>query len=168
MIKAITYQDLKPVLMEPKQKGVKEPFYIIEDTHQSIFVVSPGKNGAELNKTVGFFDNFPGVQTYVSLYGSGLLLMQRNDELGEAKEFKMVTLSPFKQIAVPANWAACFVNTGSNFLIVLRNGVLDKKFLDTKPLIEKGGLAYFVIERKGEVVFEQNPNYKVHPQITTE
>lgn len=92
---------------------------------QVIFVVSPGQNGIEFNKTSGYFSNFPGMQVYLSLHGSGILLMQRNDELGEAKEFKMVILSPFKQVTVPAGWAMCLVNTGSNFLAVLRNSVLE-------------------------------------------
>jgi len=167
MVISKTSKDLKPVLMEPTGKGLKTPYYLIQDRGQVVFVVSPGRNGVEFNKTSGYFSDFPGMQTYISLYGSGILLMQRNDELGEAKEFKMVTLSPLKQVTVPVGWGMCLVNTGSSFLVVLRSA-LDEKYQNSKPIIEKKGLAYYVIEKKGEIVFEQNPNYQIHPQITTE
>lgn len=144
------------------------PYYLIEDEGQTIYVVSSGLNGTEFNKTVGFIGNFPTMQTYIALYGSGILLMQRNDEAGEAKEFKFVTLNPLKQVIVPTGWAACLVNTGKSYLVVLVTGVLDKKYISEKPVLDKNGLAYFVVEKKGEISFEQNPNYQVHPQIASE
>jgi len=162
-----TAKDLRPVLMEHSKIQVKTPYYLITDKEQVIFVVSPGRNGAEFNKIIGYLSNFPGMQIYQCLYGSGILLMQRNDESGEAKEFKMVTFSFGKQVVVPVGWAMCLVNTGSGLLVVLRS-VLDEKFQNSKPIIEKKGLAYYVVEKKGEITFEQNPNYNIHPQITTE
>lgn len=160
--------DLKPVLMDPSGKKVKTPYYLIEEGEQVIFAVSAGRNGIEFNKITGYLSIFPGMQTYLCLYGSGILLMQRNDEFGEAKEFKMVILNPLKQVFVPVGWAMCLVNTGNKLLVVLRNSVLDPKYQDAKPIVEKKGLAYYVVEKKGEIAFEQNPHYRVHPQISTE
>lgn len=154
--------------MEPGKIRVKDPYYIIQTQDQAIFIVTPGLNGPEFNKTEGFFSNYQGVQTYQCLYGQGVLLMQRNDESGEAKEFKVVTLNAGRQISVPASWATCFVNVGKAFLVILGNIDISSKDIETKPIIEKRGLAYYVVEKKGEVGFEQNPNYKLHPQITTE
>lgn len=168
MIISKTKEDLKSVLMDYTGKKIKMPYYLIVDKEQVIFVVSPGLNSIEFNKTVGYFNNFPGMQTYLCMHGSGILLMQRNDEFGEAKEFKMVILNPFKYINVPVGWAMCLVNTGSSLLVVLRNSVLDEKYLDSKPITEKKGFTYYVIEKKGEISFEPNPRYNVHPQITTE
>lgn len=168
MVITKTYKDIKPVLMQPSVVRVKEPYYIIKSDGQVIFVVSPGQNGVEYNKTEGFFSNYEGVQTYQCLYGQGLMLMQRNDERGEAKEFKVVTLNLGRQVVVPASWAMCLVNIGKSFLVVLGNLDIESKDLDSKPIIQKQGLAYFVIEKKGEISFEQNPNYSVHPQIATE
>ncbi|GEM_PF-1889170 len=160
--------DLKPVLMDPSGKKVKTPYYSIEESGQVIFVVSAGRNGLEFNKTIGYLSTYPSMQTYLCLYGSGILLMQRNDEFGEAKEFKMVILNPLKQVSVPVGWAMCLVNTGNKLLVVLRNSVLDSKYQDAKSIIEKKGLAYYVVEKKGEIAFEQNPSYRVHPQISAE
>ncbi len=79
-----------------------------------------------------------------------------------------MTLNSGKQILVPAGWATCIVNIGKNLLVVLANLDINSNYLDSKPILDKKGLAYFVVEKKGEVGFEQNPNYKLHPQITTE
>ena len=168
MVKAIKSKDLRPVLMKGAKIQLKNPYYLIEDHEQLIFVLSPGKNGIEYNKTAGYFSHFPSMQTYQCLYGQGILLEQRNDFEGEAKEFKVVTLNPQKQVLVPAGWGMCLVNTGASFLVVLRSSQLEEKFEDDTPILEKGGLAYFIVEKKGEIGFEENPNYSFHPQIATE
>jgi len=151
-----------------KDLGIKIPYYLITDKKQLIFVVAPGQDGVEFNKTSGYFSDFLGMQTYQCLYGSGILLMQKNDEMGEAKEFKIVILNPFKQVIVSAGWVMCLVNTGNSYLVVLKSSVLDGKYKVPKSIIEKRGFSYYVVEKKGEIAFEQNPNYHVHPQITTE
>lgn len=168
MIIAKTNKDLKPVLMKGAKAEIKNPYYLIEENDQLIFVVSSGKNGLEYNKTAGYFNSYLGMQTYQCLYGQGIMVMQRNDFAGEAKEFKITTISPGKQVSVPAGWGMCIVNTGSNLLVVIRNNFLDPKDIDEKPILEKQGFVYFVVEKKGEIGFEPNPNYHLHPQITTE
>lgn len=168
MVTTKTKKDLKPVLVQGVRGSIKYPYYIISDNDQVIFAVSSGKNGLEFNKTLGYFSNFPGMQTYQCLYGQGIFVMQRNDEIGEVKEFKIVSLNPGKQVLVPATWGMCIINTGNNFLVVLRIGFLDPSLEDPKPILEKKGFAYYIVEKKGEISFEQNPNYSVHPQISTE
>ena len=168
MIKTFTSKTLKPVLMKKSPIGVKEPYFLIEDNqNQAVFVVSPGKNGAEYNKTLGYFSNFPSVQTFLCLYGQGILMMQKNDSFG-VKEFKISTLSSNKQVLVPAGWGMGLVNTGASYLVVLRIGNGDEKYQETEPILEKKGFAYYIVEKKGEIGFEENPNYQIHPQITTE
>lgn len=168
MIITKTPQDLRPFYMEGVKGEVKDPYSIIKTEDQAIFVVSEGMNGDEFNKTEGYFSNYPGVQVYQCLYGQGVLVMQRNDEEGEAKEFKVVTLSAGRQVGVPAGWGICLVNVGKTFLVVVGNIDIGSKDIDPEPILKKHGLAYFVVEKKGEVSLEQNPNYKIHPQIATE
>ena len=161
-------KDLKSVLMDPGARGVKYPYSLITAGDQTIFVVTAGQNGIEYNKITGYFSNFEGASIYQCLYGQGVLLLQRNDELGEAKEFKVVTLNSGRSVGVPAGWAMCLVNIGKTFLVVIGNLNINSRYIDEKPIVEKQGLAYFVVEKKGEIGFEENPNYKLHPQITTE
>lgn len=168
MIITKTKNALKPVLLERGREGTKIAYYLIVDKEQVLFVVLPGLSGREFNKTLGYLSEYAGMQTYSCLYGSGILLMQRSDELGEAKEFKVLILSPLKQVNVPAGWSICLVNTGNKLLVVLRNSALDEKRFISKPIMEKQGFNYYVVDKKGEISFEPNSNYSVHPQITTE
>lgn len=168
MIVTKSKQDLKPVLMDPKGAEVKEPYYLVGGDGQSIVIVSPGKNGIEFNKTIGFFHHHPGAEVYTCLFGQGVLVMQRNDALGEAKEFKVVMLSPGRQVGVPSGWGHCLVNIGSNFLVLAHKSLGSNVDRDEVGVLSKRGLAYYIVDKKGEVAFERNPNYRVHPQITTE
>lgn len=166
MITSKTHQDLKDVLMEPRAKGLKEPYYVIRAEDQNITILSPGKNGIEFNKTHGHFHHTQQVEIFICLYGQGLLLMQRNDPEIEIKEFKVVTLHPGKQVDIPIGYGHALINIGRNFLVTVDNG--DEERRNYTKVKEKHGLNYYVVERKGEVAFEQNPNYRVHPQISSE
>ncbi|MBI2020067.1 hypothetical protein HYS94_01470 [Candidatus Daviesbacteria bacterium] len=168
MVKTIFRKDIKNVLMQPDSRGVKEAYYLILAKHQTIFVVSAGLNGSEFNKTAGFISQTQGIQIYQCLNGQGLMLLQRNDEEGKAKEFKVMTLNQGKQVELPTGWAISLINIGKNFLVVVANINVDNSEFTTKPIEEKQGLVYYVLEKKGEIAFEQNSNYSVYPQITTE
>lgn len=168
MIKALTSKDLKPYLMDPKAKLIKNPYYMISEDEQVIYVIVPGLNGIEFNKTAAQVTASLAVTPRTCLYGQGILALQRNDEEGEVKEFKIVTLSSARQVGVPAGWISSLINVGKGFLVVLQSGAGEASSLNDQPTQEKRGLGYYVVEKKGEIAFEQNPNYKVHPQITTE
>lgn len=167
MVVTKNQKNLKPILMEPESLGIKNPYYIIKEESQMILVVTQGKNGVEFNKTNCFLSNSKGVDIYQCLYGQGVLVMQRNDEVGEAKEFKVVTLSQGRQVEVPAGLVICISNVGRNFL-VMQCPLIENEELGSKTIIERHGLAYYVVEKKGEIAFEQNPSYIIHPQISTE
>lgn len=168
MVASTTIKDLQGVLMEPKLASVKEPYFTIQGNNgENITILASGKNGIEFNKTFGDFHTFPGVEIYHCLYGQGLLIMQRNGPDGEPKEVKVVGLRSGTIIEVPAGYGHCIVNTGKNFLIVADNAPANPKMHSDELLKTKKGLAYYVIDKKGNIAFEENPNYHFHPQIST-
>lgn len=166
MVIQVSRKELQPFLMEPKAVGVKDPYYLIQGEDQTITVLSSGKNGIEYNKTMGYFNKLQGAVTLTCLYGQGVVIIQRNDELGEAKEFKVSTLSPGKQVEVPSGWGHSIINIGKKFLMVI-NSTIPHKLQALEPIKLKKGFAYYVVEKKGEVGFESNSTYRVRPQITT-
>ncbi len=169
MITTKVHKDLEDVLLEPRAAGVKEPYFVIHSKDQNITVLNPGQNGVEYNKTYGHFHTFLGVEVYVPLYGQGLLIMQRNDPEGEAKEFKVVTLRPGTQVEIPSGFGHTIINVGKGYLVVLDNtGARADKWHDYAPVKEKRGFAYYIVEKKGEISFEKNPNYSIYPQISAE
>lgn len=143
------------------QKGLKHPYHLIKEGSQVIFVVPSGLNGVQFNKTKCFEASPTNSMVFQCLYGQGIAAMQRNDELGEAKEFKVVTLSSGRQLEVAAASLFSFINVSRGFLVVLGPQV-------EEGALEKQDLAYDIVEKKGEIAFEKNPNYRVHPQISSE
>lgn len=168
MLKIITRKDLEDVLMDPKAPGVKEPYFIIRgEEGQNITIIAPGENGVEFNKIFGHFRNYPEVEIYHVVYGQGVMLMQRNDEKGEAKEVRVISLRSGSIIEIPAGYGYTIANIGKNYLVIIDNASPAQKGNNIKAIRLKHGLAYYIIDKKGEVGFEPNPNYKLHPQITT-
>lgn len=168
MIIPVSRVKLKEVLMDPKAPGVKDPYFIIRgETGQSVVIITSGKNGNEFNKTYGRFYLYPAVELLHVAFGQGVLIMQRNDDSGEAKEVRVVGLRAGVSVEVPAGYGYCLVNIGKNYLIVVENASDLEASQEMELLLKRRGLAYFVVDKKGEVGFEQNPDYKLHPQITT-
>lgn len=168
MIFTKTRKELENFLMEPKASGVKEAYFVIVSEDQCIYVVNPGKNGVEFNKTEGYFREDDSIGIYQCLYGQGILILQRNDEVGEAKEFKVITLLSGRQAVIPAGFGHTLINIGKGLLVVLDSAPFDLKTQRKNSLEEKKGFAYYIVEKKGEIAFEENPNYTVHPQISSE
>lgn len=168
MVKTIPITELKEVLLFPKEARVKEPYYLIHATgEEKITIVSVGKNGIEFNKTYGYFHEALGVEIYRCLYGQGLIIMQRNDIEGEAKEFKVSFLRFGMTIEVPSGFGSCLINTGKTFLVVLDNSTLNEKLHSAGSLKDKKGFCYYVVDKQGEIAFYKNHHYKFHPQITS-
>lgn len=168
MINARSRVELKDVLMSPKEVGVKEPYFVIRgEGGQNITILTPGKNGEEYNKTYGHFHNFQGVEIYNVVYGQGVIIMQRNDENGEAKEFRIMGIRAGMSVEVPIGYGHCLVNVSKTYLVTIDNSPGDAKADNYQPVKEKHGFAYYIVDKKGEVGFDQNPNYHLHPQIST-
>lgn len=168
IITQITTKKLKGILLDPKSASSKLSYLTItgENLEENLTVLNPGKNGIEFNKTVGFVHKFPGVLIYRCLQGQGIILIQNSDETGEAKEVKLNTLKTGVEVEVPTGYAHAVINAGRGFLVTIDNGSKQDKFIDDKLILEKHGLAYYVVDRKGDIAFEKNPHYNFHPQIT--
>lgn len=153
--------------MDPKSSKIKEPYYLIDGVNNGhITIISPGKNGDEYNKTYGGTQSMLTVLSLHCLFGQGILLMQRQDLSGDAKEVKVVYLRPGTTTEVPSGFVYCLVNTGSNYLVVLDNFSQTSQTNHHSDDIKlKRGLSYYVVEKRGEIAFEKNPLYTFHPQI---
>ncbi|MBI2595369.1 hypothetical protein HYW46_01380 [Candidatus Daviesbacteria bacterium] len=169
MLTKFSANKLKDVLAEPEAPGLDEPYFIIQSplTKENMTVILSGKNGMEFNKTYGFFHNFQGILIYKTLYGQGIMIIQKNDERGEAKEVRIISLRPGVEIEVPSGYGHTVVNTGKNFLVVVDNAIENDENIDSDIVKSKKGFAYYVVDKKGEIAFEKNPNYSFHPQITS-
>lgn len=166
MITPTQLNSLKGVAMDPS-KSTKEAYYTINsaETGETLTVISSGKNGVEYNKTHGYFNKYQGPVVYRCLYGHGIILIQRNDAEGNAKEVRIAGIRPGAEVEVPAGCGHTVINTGKSFLMVADNSPTGDKYKDFETIKDEQGLAYYVIEKKGEIYFEKNKNYSYHPQL---
>lgn len=169
MILPVSQKDLKAVLMDPKASEIKEPYLLINygADGENLTVITPGKNGNEFNKTIGFAHKYNGMLIYRCIYGKGVLIMQKNDLLGEVKEVVVKGLRSGIEVEVPAGYIHTVYNTGRTILVMVDNGPKEDKFKDPEPILARQGLAYYIVDKKGEIAFEKNPNYPFHPTITS-
>ncbi len=169
MIYPVTQKELKSVLMDPESSEVKEPYLLINSgpDSENITIIEPGRNGIEFNKTIGFSHKFNGMLIYRCIYGKGVMVIQKSDEVGEAKEVQVRGLRSGVEMEIPAGYSHTISNTGRTILVMVDNGPKDQKWKDDTQIQTKRGLAYYVIDKKGEIAFEKNPTYSFHPQITS-
>lgn len=169
MIDQKTYTELKPVLMDPTEPKVKDPYLVIPNSSDgNLTVVSSGKNGSEYNKTYGLTHTYPGVVTLHCLFGHGVIMTQRYGPEGDVKEVKVHALRPGTTVEIPSSTSYSLTNTGRGLLVTIDNFQNNAKHISTEFITEHKGLAYYVVERKGEVAFDKNPNYRFHPQLVME
>lgn len=168
MVTAVSTRELKDVLLDPGLSSTKQSYFTIAspDSEENLTVLSTGKIGNEFNKTLGFINRYPGALIYRCLYGQGVIVVQKNDLGGNAKEVRVVGLRPGVEVEVPSGYAHTIINTGRTFLAVVDNLPKDKKYTDWDTIKQRRGLSYYVIDKKGDIGFEKNPNYEFHPQIT--
>lgn len=157
----------------PKKSAVllteKSPAYFVihsPETEENLTVLLSGKLGTEYNKTIGFMHKSPGVLIYRCIYGQGVVMIQKNDDDDIAKEVRVASIRPGVEVEIPFGYMHCIVNTGKKFLVVVDNGSMTEAEKDYKPIKQKHGFAYYIVEKKGEIGFERNPNYSYFPQIT--
>lgn len=168
MITFVPGKILKEVSLNPKEAFPKEAYFLItaEDVEENVTVITPGKIGNEFNKIYGFFNRFPGVIIFRCLYGQGIMVIQKNDEYGQAKEVRVATLRLGVEVEVPFGYGFTIYNTGKTFLLMADNAPKNDKDKDIEPIRKKRGLVYYVVDKKGDVVFEKNHNYSFYPQIS--
>lgn len=168
MVTTFPLKKLKEILLDPESEGVAEPYYTIAgETNESISIISPGKHGHEYNKTFGHINNFPGVEVYACAYGHGVMILQRNDSEGNAKEVRVIGLRPGTLVEVPSGYGSFIANIGKTFLIMSDNSAIGAKEQTIDQIKAKKGFAYYIVEKKGEVGLEKNPNYSYHPDVIT-
>lgn len=173
MIHTFTRKDLKDSLMDPSSDGPKECFFIIEgEGEENITVINPGKNGIEYNKTSVMVNTKEESGVINCLYGQGAVVLQRNDFEGEPKEIRIVSIRQGSTFEIPSGYLLAFVNTGKSYFVISDNFISPKKEHEKLITPKKGaseprhGLAYYIVEKRGERTVDKNPNYHFHPEIS--
>lgn len=174
-----TYEQMKPVLMDPEAPAPVVFYHMIrsENGTGNITVLEPGTIGGEFIKTVGHYHIGNLNETYFIKSGRGVALLQKlsTDSEGnlienEVGEFKAIPFKEGDKVFMPGeNWGHVIINTGENYLVTVDDTIVyfdeSKKpagggYAEYEMVAKMRGFAYYVIEDGGKVVLKKNSNYK--------
>lgn len=137
------------------------------------FVALPSlKIGDEYVKTTGHYHpaipgtSLPFPEVYTQLYGTLQLLLQKqgSETNGEVTDCHLVNMTPGFSITVPPGYAHVLINTSSE--PALMAGLYGRDFSPFyEPILEKKGLAHYLIEENNEVKVVPNPLYLDRPPL---
>ncbi|MDR2976402.1 MAG: glucose-6-phosphate isomerase [Streptococcaceae bacterium] len=142
-----------------------------------ITVVKTGTVGKERKKTSGHYHSWNEMHTstypevYEVISGTALYILQRADNF-EDKDYEnlavedviVVRVHEGQTLIVPPNYAHCSVNGGDKDL-VFSNLAITLCKVDYAPVKYYHGLAVYVEEDQGKLVYKTNEHYKELPKI---
>ena len=165
---------MKPVLLAPEAPAPENFYYMLRGGSEvgNITILESAMAGEEYIKTLGHYHAYDFTETYRVLDGEALMLLQKrkvdsagNPIANEIEEFKIVRLKSGDEIALPLGYGHSLVNIGSAFLITRDDSPSDPEAVakrphaDYKPISEMHGMAFYVVNRGGEMQLVKNPNY---------
>lgn len=182
-----TFEEMKPVLMEPDAKPpFEEMYYMYRNVHfkehedmlqklnvgYDITVVPPGKIGNEFIKTVGHYHatkagtSIAYPEVYEVLNGHALFLLQKMDPLFQ----ELITVIAMEakagdKVIYPPNYGHIIVNIGTEVLVT-SNWVGDQFERLYQQVSDRHGMGYYVVaDDAGGFKFVPNKNYEKHPEV---
>ena len=165
---------MKPVLLNPEAPAPENFYYMLRGGKDvgNITILESAMAGEEYVKTLGHYHAYDFIETYRVLDGEALMLLQKrkvdtegNAIVNEIEEFKIVRLKSGDEIALPLGYGHSLVNIGSTFLITRDDSPSDpeatakRPHADYKPISQMHGMAFYVVNRGGEMQLVKNPNY---------
>jgi glucose-6-phosphate isomerase, archaeal len=172
-----TEEAMRPVLMDPVAQGPAVHYYMIRGgvDQKNITVWEPGTVSGEYIKTFGHYHVGKLDETYWVLYGEGVILSQKLEEVDgklvpdRVAEFKATQVKAGDSQFMPAGPAHLAVNVGSTYFVTADDSPVN--FSDSNPagwpghadysLVEQmHGFAFYVVERDGRPALVRNPQYK--------
>ena len=174
-----TFSEIKPVLFAKKTK-VKKFYYMYRDVAPSpsfkkyglrydITVIPHHEIGREEAKTTGHYHahvrkthlSYP--EVYQIIRGQAIYIFQKKTD-SRIDDVIVTSAKAGDVILVPPNYGHVTVNPSKETL-VMANFVYTGFKSKYKPILEKHGAAYYVIEKNKKISFLINPSYKMVPKI---
>lgn len=123
----------------------------------NITVIPPARLGKEFPKTYGHFHRHDEPETYRVLYGKALVLLQKmRGEIVE--DVRVLSGESGAVLHVLEGYGHCLINATDDLLITADWEAEGAGHI-YDLIKEKQGMAYYLLERDGKVVWEANTNY---------
>lgn len=166
---------LRPVLKNPDSTGPDPVYWVFYELTENEWAnntnIAPGKIGEEFTKTFGHYHASESpVEIYKVLAGEGVLQLQKkhlenNQHVpNKVDEVYLVRGKAGDEIHIPEDFGHSWSNVGKLPLIQFDNWRSGHTPSDYEPIEKMHGMAYYLIEKDGEVTPVPNPNYQSLPE----
>ena len=171
-----TKEFIQPLLYKDDDKSLNTIMYVCtteinQGPWQNCTIISADRINREFIKTHGHYhQENASDETYKVLQGKGVFVLQKKFisdgkwDQGRVKEVFFVEAEEGDEIIVKPHWAHSWSNVGKSPLIVLDNWEDGHAPDDYAPIIKYKGMAYYLVEDKGNITYIPNNNYKDLPQ----
>ena len=159
-----TLESLKPTLMDSAAVSPSEVYWVFSQISAQQFtnltIITPGKIGAEFNKTFGHYHTAQVPETYRVVSGEGVLLLQKkaNDER-RVNEVLLIRAHAGDEIVIPPEYGHSWSNIGGTPLILFDNWRSGHKPTDYEIIGHLHGMAYYLTGSAENIVPVANSNY---------
>ncbi len=157
---------MSEVLFDPSAEGPENAYYMMRG-NPNITIWESGKYGSEFVKTYGHYHLHGESEIYKVLFGEGVSIVQHRTKDGSIDEVTLRKVKSGDTVEVPpGDWGHAFANTGETYLITSDDAPNDATHAQNEylPIKEKRGMAYYILEKDGQVIIEKNPNYQDLPE----
>lgn len=133
-----------------------------ENLKLDITVIMPGTWRGEYIKTTGHYHlpltgkHIASLDFYQLIYGKGVILIHREDDQKTAPY--IIYPKIMQPVFIPPEYAHCTINIGDE-PVVFQNICTRDPHLNYDPILERGGMAYFLMKENGRIRFVLNPRY---------
>lgn len=165
--------DLKPVLLFEVEK-YKNPVYrvfteIEEGNWVNKTVIKSDKLGNEYSKTFGHYHGVLVNERYFVKEGEGILQLQKK-HFENSKwipeiidQVYLIRAKRGDQLVITPEWGHSWSNSGEGDLILLDDWSSGHTPADYEIIEKLKGLAYYLVDEKGEIEVKPNKNYAAVP-----
>jgi len=169
-----TLEQLKPVLISSKSKGPDPVYFVFQELEDkkwaNITIIQNGKLGTEYPKTYGHYHGTDVNETYKVLAGEGVMQLNKKHMDGENWDSSkvdavyLVRAKEGDEITITPEYGHSWSNVGDLPFITFDNWTSGHTPTDYEDVEKHHGLAYYLVEEKGQPKAIPNPNYQHCPK----
>lgn len=159
---------MKPVLKDPHATGPDPVYWVFPELSEgewaNMTVWNNGTYNGEFPKTFGHYHPIGAAdEIYRVIWGKGILQLQRRHNDSIAEVF-LVHCEVGDEVIITWPFGHSWSNVGDCPLITYDNWRSGHDPSDYEPIEAMQGMAYYLIEKDGEVKAVPNPKYKDLPE----
>jgi len=162
-------------LHNPAMAGPNPVYQVFTDLGDHFWinktVIAFGLLGKEFPKTFGHYHGVEVDEKYYVAQGQGVLQLQKKHVENNVwvpeivDEVLLIKAQPGDEVIIKPEWGHSWSNVGDSELVLLDNWSSPHSQSDYENIEKLHGLAYYLVEEKGEIKTVPNPNYKNLPEL---